>query len=117
MGIARKDAASRIAGLGERVGSAMRERRLEGHDALAGLSDEDLRDLDCVLQVARHALHRRDAGRRAVAALEEVVSIAEEAAAEAERAEGRAAELLAMAEAAVARIRECRRDAGADPRG
>ncbi len=113
MGIARKTPASRVAELGERVSSAMRERRIDGRDALAGLSDDELRDLDCVLQVARHALHRQEAGSKAVAALEEVVSIAEEAASEAELAEGKAAELLAMAEAAVGRIRECQRGAQA----
>ncbi len=114
MGIVRKTPAARVAELGERVGSAMRERRIEGRDALAGLSDGELRDLDCVLQVARHALHRQGASSKAVAALEEVVSIAEEAAAEAERTESRAAELLALAEAAVGRIRECQRGAQAD---
>jgi len=84
----------------------MRERGVARRDALAGLSDEELRDLDCVLQVARHALARQEAGSLAAGALEEVVAIAEEAAEAAELAEGRAAELLAMAEAAVERMRE-----------
>lgn len=106
MGVARGGPAGRVSELGGRVGEAMRERGLARRDALAGLSDEELRDLDCVLQVARHALARQEAGSLAEGALEEVVRIAEEAAGAAEAAEGRAAELLAMAEAAVERMRE-----------
>jgi len=106
VGIARGDAARRVSEVGGRVERAMRERGVARRDALAGLSDEELRDLDCVLQVARHALARQEAGSLAAGALEEVVAIAEEAAEAAELAEGRAAELLAMAEAAVERMRE-----------
>ncbi|MCY4251951.1 MAG: hypothetical protein OXU86_03390 [Thaumarchaeota archaeon] len=115
MGIARGGPGRRISELEGRVGEAMRERGVARRDALAGLSDEELRDLDCVLQVARHALARQEAGGLAERALEEVVGIAEEAAAAAELAEGRAAELLAMAEAAVERMREASSRAGGGP--
>ena len=96
----------RVRALRERVGQAMSERGVPGADALEGLSDAELADLDSVLQVAHFVLYRRDASARAQRIMEQVVELAEGAAAEAEGARGRTDELLARAEAAVGRMRE-----------
>lgn len=94
----------------ERVGrlAAAARRRLGGagadEDAVSALPYADLRDLDCLLQMAGYVLCRRERGLEAGRLLGEVVSIIDSAAASLGDIEAEEAALEARAGESLARL-------------
>ncbi len=111
MGIAAKSATARISLLRRQAGKVIAEKKIPRRDALEGLSDEELQDVDSVLQIAYFLQYRQAASSRAERTLGEVVKIIEQAAADIEGSEHRSEEALARAEAAVGRMTESHRRA------
>lgn len=111
MGIVGKSASERIDALQMRLNKTMTKRKIVRKDALDGFTDEQLRDLDSVLQIAYFIRHRQDASSRAEHTLEQVIKIIECAAADIEGSEHRSEEILARAEAAIDQISESHRRA------
>lgn len=110
MGI-KRGTAEKIDNLIGLVGKTISERGIERTDALADLTDEQLRDLDSVLQIAYFVRYRQEAAGRAERTIGEVVDIIERTAADIEGAEHRSEDALERAEAAVRRISEAHRRA------